>query len=300
MRGAARRRAVPPARPGRSRSDAPLAFVVFALAVGTALAAVAILPVPRAAQELLRPEQPGPAAGSTSSPSTSSLGPSCPSYFPGSFTIETAFYAGALPLMLAIIALLRADGRAGGRRRGRRCCHSCRRSRHPAVLRHRRPRSRSRCHLPQPVDHRLPALRGPPGRLGPRRPGAPAPAGPPGRGRGGRRRRTAGAARGRRGGHQWYVTALPRAGRRHRLALRPAAAGRERPIVAASMRLAALLVWLTVAGRRPCVLLVPAARAPPGGRRLRRRWPSSWWSATSSRPAWATTRPSPSPTPSNR
>jgi hypothetical protein len=102
------------ARAGRSRLAAlyrtarrPVIVFVLALAVGTALAAVAIFPF----LELLHHS-----SDLTSRPRSqvhvqpkyffASL---LPTYFPGSFEIETAFYAGALPLMLAVIALLRAQ-----------------------------------------------------------------------------------------------------------------------------------------------------------------------------------------------
>jgi hypothetical protein len=102
------------ARAGRSRLLAmvqalrrPVVVFVAALVLGTALAAVVIVPF----LELLHHS-----SDLTSRPRDqvhvqpkyffASL---LPSYFPGSFEIETAFYAGALPLMLALIALLRAN-----------------------------------------------------------------------------------------------------------------------------------------------------------------------------------------------
>jgi len=104
------------ARRGSSRLGAlfrslrgPVVWFALAIIVGTAVAAVAIVPF----VELLRNS-----SDLSSRPRSivyvqpkfffASL---LPTYFngtPGSFEIETAFYAGALPLMLALIALLRA------------------------------------------------------------------------------------------------------------------------------------------------------------------------------------------------
>jgi hypothetical protein len=101
-------------RAGRSRLTAfvgtvrrPAVVFVLALVLGTALAAIAIVPF----LELLHNS-----SDLSSRPRSqvhvqpmyyfASL---LPSYFPGSFVIETAFYAGALPLVLALIALLRAQ-----------------------------------------------------------------------------------------------------------------------------------------------------------------------------------------------
>ena len=104
------------ARRGGSRLGAlfrsvrgPVVWFALAIVVGTAVAAVAIVPF----VELLRNS-----SDLSSRPRSivyvqpkfffASL---LPTYFngtPGSFEIETAFYAGALPLMLALIALLRA------------------------------------------------------------------------------------------------------------------------------------------------------------------------------------------------
>ena len=97
---------------GRSRLGAvgravrrPVVVFVLAVGLGTLVAAVAIVPF----LELLRHS-----SDLTSRPRSqvhvqpkyffASL---LPTYFPGSFEIETAFYAGALPLMLAVVALLR-------------------------------------------------------------------------------------------------------------------------------------------------------------------------------------------------
>jgi len=83
--------------------------VAFALAVvvGTALAAVVIVPF----LELLRnsSDLTSRPRGQVHVQPMYFFASMLPSYFPGSFEIEIAFYAGALPLMLALIALLRAQ-----------------------------------------------------------------------------------------------------------------------------------------------------------------------------------------------
>ena len=83
----------------------PLIAVVLAVAVGTVMAAVAILPF----LELLHNS-----STLTARPRSGVhvraeyvFAAFLPSYFPGSFEIETAFYAGALPLMLAVVAMIR-------------------------------------------------------------------------------------------------------------------------------------------------------------------------------------------------
>ena len=83
----------------------PAAWFAFAVAVGTALAAVAIVPF----LELLKNSSDlstRPRSG-VHVPVNYSLGVFLPHYFVNSFTIETALYVGALPVMLAIIALFR-------------------------------------------------------------------------------------------------------------------------------------------------------------------------------------------------
>jgi hypothetical protein len=102
------------ARAGRSRLAAladtvrrPAVVFVLALVLGTALAAIAIVPF----LELLHNSSDlssRPRSGVHVQPAYyfASL---LPSYFPGGFVIETAFYAGALPLVLAFVALLRAQ-----------------------------------------------------------------------------------------------------------------------------------------------------------------------------------------------
>jgi hypothetical protein len=83
----------------------PLIFLVLALGVGTALAAVAIVPF----LELLHNSSDltsRPRAG-VHVPAGYVFAAFLPTYFPGSFEITTAFYAGALPLMLGVIALFR-------------------------------------------------------------------------------------------------------------------------------------------------------------------------------------------------
>jgi hypothetical protein len=83
----------------------PAAWVAFALTVGTALAAVAIVPF----LELLKNSSDlntRPRSG-VHIPVNYSLGVFLPHYFVHSFTIETGLYVGALALMLAIIALFR-------------------------------------------------------------------------------------------------------------------------------------------------------------------------------------------------
>ncbi len=102
------------ARAGRSRLSAfvgtvrrPAAVFVLALVLGTALAAIATVPF----LELLRnssdlSSRPRSQVHVQPAYFFASL---LPSYFPGGFVIETAFYAGVLPLMLAFIALLRAQ-----------------------------------------------------------------------------------------------------------------------------------------------------------------------------------------------
>jgi hypothetical protein len=83
----------------------PVVAFVCALAVGTALAAVVLVPF----LELLHNS-----SDLTTRPRSGVhvqaryvFAAFLPSYFPDSFVIETAFYAGALPLMLAFAALLR-------------------------------------------------------------------------------------------------------------------------------------------------------------------------------------------------
>jgi hypothetical protein len=104
MEGASRR--------GRSRLGAlfkaarrPVIAIVIAIVVGTAIAAVAILPF----LELLKNS-----ADLTTRPRSQVhvqakyfFSAFLPQYFPSGFVIETGFYAGALPLMLAVIALFR-------------------------------------------------------------------------------------------------------------------------------------------------------------------------------------------------
>ncbi len=83
----------------------PLMALVAAVVVGTALAAVAILPF----LELLRHSATltaRPRSG-VHVPERDVFAAFLPTYFPGTFTVETAFYAGALPLMLAVVALFR-------------------------------------------------------------------------------------------------------------------------------------------------------------------------------------------------
>ena len=84
----------------------PAVVFVLALVLGTALAAIAIVPF----LELLHnssdlSSRPRSGVHVQAAYYFASL---LPSYFPGSFVIETAFYAGALPLVLALTALLRA------------------------------------------------------------------------------------------------------------------------------------------------------------------------------------------------
>jgi hypothetical protein len=83
----------------------PVLAFVLALVVGTALAAIALIPF----LELLHNS-----SDLTARPRSQvhvqvkyAFAAFLPRYFPGSFEIETAFYAGALPLMLAVAALLR-------------------------------------------------------------------------------------------------------------------------------------------------------------------------------------------------
>ena len=100
------------ARDGRSRIGAlyrsvrkPILVFVIAVVVGTAIAAVAILPF----LELLRNS-----SDLTSRPRSqvyvqpqlffASL---LPGYFPGTYEIEIAFYAGAMPLLLAVFAMFK-------------------------------------------------------------------------------------------------------------------------------------------------------------------------------------------------
>jgi Bacterial membrane protein YfhO len=102
------------ARAGRSRLAAfvatarrPAVTFVLALVLGTALAAVAIVPF----LELLHNSSDlssRPRSG-VHVPAAYYFASFLPSYFPGGFVIETAFYAGALPLVLALVALLRAQ-----------------------------------------------------------------------------------------------------------------------------------------------------------------------------------------------
>ena len=92
-------------RPWPAASPRPVVAFVCALVVGTALAAVVLLPF----LELLHNS-----SDLTARPRSQVhvqakyvFAAFLPRYFPGSFEIETAFYAGALPLMLAFAALLR-------------------------------------------------------------------------------------------------------------------------------------------------------------------------------------------------
>ncbi len=83
----------------------PVVALVLALVVGTALAAVTIIPfveLLRHSSDLnVRPRS------QVHVPSNDFFAAFLPSYYPGTFKIVTAFYAGALPLMLACIALIR-------------------------------------------------------------------------------------------------------------------------------------------------------------------------------------------------
>jgi hypothetical protein len=100
-------------RGGRSRASAlwnslnrPVVVFVLAVVAGTAIAAVAILPF----LELLKnssdlTSRPRGAVYVRPGWFVTSLLPSY--YLPGGFEIETGFYAGALPLMLAFVGLLR-------------------------------------------------------------------------------------------------------------------------------------------------------------------------------------------------
>lgn len=83
----------------------PVIYLALALGVGAAIAAVTILPF----LQLLRHS-----STLTSRPRTGAhvqanyiFAAFVPTYFPGTFEIETAFYVGALPLMLGIMALFR-------------------------------------------------------------------------------------------------------------------------------------------------------------------------------------------------
>jgi hypothetical protein len=83
----------------------PLVAAVLAVVIGTVLAAVVIVPF----LELLHNSSTltaRPRSG-VHVPEEDVFAAFLPSYFPGTFEIETAFYAGALPLMLAVVALLR-------------------------------------------------------------------------------------------------------------------------------------------------------------------------------------------------
>ncbi len=83
----------------------PVIAFVLALGFGTAIAAIAILPF----LELLRNSN-DLAARPRSAVHVQSdyiFAAFLPGYFPGSFVIVSAFYAGALPLMLGIVALFR-------------------------------------------------------------------------------------------------------------------------------------------------------------------------------------------------
>jgi len=92
-------------RAGWANVRRPVLALVLALGIGTAIAAVTILPF----LELVRNSQ-----DFTARPRASVhvqrdyvFAAFLPNYFPGSFVIVSAFYAGALPLMLGIIALFR-------------------------------------------------------------------------------------------------------------------------------------------------------------------------------------------------
>lgn len=78
---------------------------VVAVGVGTALAAVTIVPflqlLHNSSTLTARPRS------GVHVPAQYVLAAFLPTYFPGSFEIETAFYVGALPLMLGVVALLR-------------------------------------------------------------------------------------------------------------------------------------------------------------------------------------------------
>jgi hypothetical protein len=90
---------------GRSLRRPALAFVV-ALALGTALVAIVLVPF----AELLHNSSDLTARprGGVYVPPKYVLAAFMPGYFPGTFDVAIAFYAGALPLMLALVALLRA------------------------------------------------------------------------------------------------------------------------------------------------------------------------------------------------
>jgi membrane protein YfhO len=85
----------------------PAIVFVVAIVVGTALAAVAIVPfvelLHNSSDLASRPR------GQVHVQPKYFFASLLPNYFPGAFEIETAFYAGALPLMLAVIALFRAQ-----------------------------------------------------------------------------------------------------------------------------------------------------------------------------------------------
>jgi Bacterial membrane protein YfhO len=102
------------ARQGRSRLGAlyavarrPIVVFVAAIVLGTAVAAIAIVPF----VELLRnsSDLTSRPRGAVHVQPRYFLASLLPSYYPQAFEIETAFYAGALPLMLAVIALFRAQ-----------------------------------------------------------------------------------------------------------------------------------------------------------------------------------------------
>lgn len=99
-------------RHGRSRTRSlaatvprPVIYLTLALGVGAAVAAVAILPF----LQLLRHSSTLSARPRTGVHVEAKLffAAFLPTYFPGTFEIETAFYVGALPLMLGIMALFR-------------------------------------------------------------------------------------------------------------------------------------------------------------------------------------------------
>lgn len=83
----------------------PVSTFVVALALGAMLAAVVLVPfaefVHNSSDLTARPR------GSVYVPAKDFFAVFMPGYFPGTFQITTAFYAGALPLMLALVALLR-------------------------------------------------------------------------------------------------------------------------------------------------------------------------------------------------
>jgi hypothetical protein len=100
------------ARQGHSRlgtlyktSRRPVIALILALVVGTALAAITILPflelLKHSSDLSVRPRS------QVHVPFDAFFSAFLPTYFPKNFEIVTAFYAGALPLMLALISLVR-------------------------------------------------------------------------------------------------------------------------------------------------------------------------------------------------